>query len=278
MADALDLLRFRFAPTGIALPALPAAPSDAPSVVALSLPKAGSTLLFALLQDLAPKAGLAYVSLQDFFFVAGLRLGQQPHEAGTLFRPRGYCYGGFRGPPPYAIPILDTARAVVLVRDPRDMAISHWYSITQSHVVPQAEEGEHFMAGARQRAIERGKVAHVLQVARGLDQQYDRLLSSGILHRADTAVFRYEDVIFRKRDWVDAICAWFGWDIPAEIRQRIADAHDVRPEKPDPAAHIRQVAPGNHRDELAPRQRETLDRILARWLAMFGYDAGEPAR
>ena len=84
----------------------------------MALPKAGSTLLFGLLHDLAPLAGLAYVSLQDFFFLRGLRLTGQPHEAGGLFRPRGYCYGGFRGPPPYAIPILDAARAVVLVRDP----------------------------------------------------------------------------------------------------------------------------------------------------------------
>jgi len=208
MPDALEELRFRFAPTGIRLPELPAAPSDAPSVIGLSLPKAGSTLLFALLQDLAPRAGLAYVSPQDFFFVNGLRLTEQPHEASSLFRPRGYCYGGFRGPPPYAIPILDTARCVVLVRDPRDMAVSHWYSVTQSHVVPKAEDGEHFMARNRARALDRGKDAHVMQVARGLDGQFDRLASSGILHRADTAVFRYEDVIFRKRDWVDAICAW----------------------------------------------------------------------
>lgn len=271
MAEAPDALRFRFAPTGIRLPDLPSAPSDAPSVVAMSLPKAGSTLLFALLQDLAPQVGLAYVSLQDFFFVNGLRLTEQPHEAGSLFRARGYCYGGFRGPPPYAIPILDRARCVVLVRDPRDMAISHWYSVTQSHVVPQAADGEHFMARNRARAIDRGKDAHVMQVARGLDAQYDRLLSSGILHRADTAVFRYEDVIFRKRDWVDAICTWFGWDIPAEARRRIADHHDVRPATPDPAAHIRQVAPGNHRAELGEKQRAQMDRVLARWLAMFGY-------
>ncbi len=67
MPDAIEDLRFRFAPTGIRLPELPAAPTGAPSVLALSLPKAGSTLLFALLQDLAPRAGLAYVSLQDFF-------------------------------------------------------------------------------------------------------------------------------------------------------------------------------------------------------------------
>lgn len=271
MADALEALRFRFAPTGITLPKLPAAPSDAPSVVAMSLPKAGSTLLFALLQDLAPQAGLAYVSLQDFFFVHGLRLTEQPHEAGSLFRPRGYCYGGFRGPPPYAIPILDAVRCAVLVRDPRDMAVSHWYSVTQSHVVPKSDDGEHFMARNRARAIARGKDAHVMQVARGLDAQFDRLVGSGILHRDATAVFRYEDVIFRKREWVDAICAWFGWDVAPAERARIADRHDVRPETPDPAAHIRQVAPGNHREELSEAQRSQMDRVLARWLAMFGY-------
>ncbi|WP_198369404.1 sulfotransferase domain-containing protein [Roseomonas rosulenta] len=271
MPDALEALRFRFAPSGIRLPDLPPALSDAPSVVAMSLPKAGSTLLFALLQDLAPQAGLAYVSLQDFFFINGLRLTEQPHEAGTLFRPRGYCYGGFRGPPPYAIPILGAARCVVLVRDPRDMAVSHWYSITQSHVVPKAEQGEHFMAKARSQALERGKDAHVLQAARGLDAQYDRLLGSGIMHGSQTAVFRYEDVIFRKREWVEAICAWFGWAIPQEARDRIADRHDVRPARPDPSAHIRQVAPGNHREELGEKQRAQIDRILARWLTMFGY-------
>jgi hypothetical protein len=271
MPDALEALRFRFTPTGTRLPVLPDAPSDAPSVVGLSLPKAGSTLLFALLQDLAPHAGLAYVSLQDFFFINGLRQTEQPHEAGSLFRPRGYCYGGFRGPPPYAIPILGSARCVVLVRDPRDMAVSHWYSITQSHVVPKAEEGEHFMARNRARALDRGKDAHVMQVARGFDAQYDRLLSSGILHRADTAVFRYEDVIFRKREWVDAICDWYGWDILAEARHAIADRHDVRPATPDPGAHIRQVTPGNHREELGEKQRAQVDAMLARWLAMFRY-------
>jgi hypothetical protein len=271
MADPLAALRFRFAPSGIGLPDLPPAPSDAPSVVAMSLPKAGSTLLFEMLKHLAPKAGLAYVSVQDFFFANGLRLAEQPHEAGSLFLPRGYCYGGFRGPPPYAIPILDAARCVVLVRDPRDMAVSHWYSVTQSHVVPKAEQGEHFMAGARAKALAHGRDAHVMQVARGLDSQYDRLLSSGILHRDATAVFRYEDVIFRKREWVDAICAWFGWDVPADARARVADQHDVRPATPDPSAHIRQVTPGNHRAELDDKRRAQIDRILARWLEMFGY-------
>ena len=271
MAGPLDELRFRLAPTGIALPELPAAPSDAPSVVAISLPKAGSTLLFALLQDLAPLAGLAYVPVQDFFFRQGLRLTELPHEASGLFRPAGYCYGGFRGPPPFNIPILDHARLVVLVRDPRDMAVSHWYSVTQSHVIPETATGEHFMARARQKALERGKAQHILQVARGLDQQFDRLAGTGRLNGPRTAVFRYEDVIFRKRAWVAAICDWYGWALPAAARDAVADRHDVLPELADPGVHIRQVRPGNHRDELAPDQVAALDRILERWLKLFRY-------
>lgn len=273
MGGAPEDLRFRFAPTGIALPELPPAPSAAPSVIAMSLPKAGSTLLFALLQDLAPHAGLAYVPVQDFFFARGLRLNEVPHEAAGLFRPAGYCYGGFRGPPPFAIPILDAARVVLLVRDPRDMAVSHWYSVTQSHVIPDLDGSPHFLTRARAAALARGKAQHVLQVARSIDQQYDRLVSTGLLHGARSAVFRYEDVIFRKRDWVAAICDWYGWTIPAPTRDAIADRHDVLPEAPDPAAHIRQVRPGNHREELEPAERAALDRILARWLAMFRYAA-----
>ena len=90
----------------------------------MSLHKAGSTLLYDMLRSLAPEAGLAFVSLQDHFFRAGVAQKDEPPEAASLILPRGYCYGGFRGVPVFDIPILGTAQVVVLVRDPRDMAVS----------------------------------------------------------------------------------------------------------------------------------------------------------
>jgi hypothetical protein len=268
-----EALRFRFAPGVAALPDLPPAPSEAPSVVAMSLHKAGSTLLYDMLRGLAPAAGLAFVSLQDHFFRAGLAHEEQPPEAASLILPRGYCYGGFRGVPGFDIPILGTARVVVLVRDPRDMAVSEYHSIARSHVIPPPGEAgaPHFLARARQVIAQRSIDQHVLQAVRGIERQFDRFALLGLFWRPNVAVFRYEDVIFRKRDWVAEICAWYGWDIPQARRDAIADRYDVLPSRPDPGAHIRQVHPGSHRRELDPATISRIDPILERWLRLFRY-------
>ena len=269
-----EALRFHFRNSGAALPALPDAPSDRPSVVALSLHKAGSTLLYDLLRGLAPAAGLAFVSLPDHFFAAGLRHREYPPEAASLILPRGYCYGGFRGVPGFDIPILSTARVVVLVRDPRDMAVSEYHSIARSHIIPapvQAGAAPHFLQRERELVGQRSIDQHAIQAARGIDMRFDRLALLGLFWRPNVAVFRYEDVVYRKRDWVAEMCEWFDWDIPQSCRDAIADRHDVVPVNPDPGAHIRQVHPGSHRRELRPETVATIDGILVRWLRLFRY-------
>ncbi len=262
-------MRFLIPPSGVPLPALPPAPSPAPSVIAMSLHKAGSTLLFNLLRELAPAAGLAFVSLEDHFFQAGLKQEQMPREAASLIRPQGYCYGGFRGLPPFDIPILRSARSVILVRDPRDMAVSNYFSVARSHVVPA--EGQHYMREAREAANRRSADEHALFVAPAIHRQFERYAALGLLAWPNVATYRYEDVIFRKRDWAADLCAWYGWAIPRAVSDAVADRYDVVPARPDPAAHIRQVHPGNHRSELGPGTLKRLDQIFGRWLDLFGY-------
>ena len=99
--------------------------------------KGGSTLLFDLLTVLAPAAGLTWFSLNDQMFSLGVTEAEIPAEAAGLFLPQGYCYGGFRDSPPHEVPILRTARAVWLVRDPRDMIVSLYDSTIASHRIPE---------------------------------------------------------------------------------------------------------------------------------------------
>lgn len=265
-------MRVVFPPAAIPLPQLPPAPSAAPSVLALSMHKAGSTLLFDMLRELAPHAGLAFFSIEDHFFQAGVKQEEMPREAAALILPAGYCYGGFRGLPPFDIPILRHARTAILVRDPRDMAVSNYYSVTRSHAVPQKPEGDaHFMERARQVANRRSADEHALIVAQNIYRQFDRYAALGLLAHPSVAVYRYEDVIFRKRDWLADLCAWYGWPVPRAVTDPIADRYDIVPAAPDPAAHIRQVHPGNHRTELQPGTIKRLDAQFARWLHLLGY-------
>jgi hypothetical protein len=269
-------MRYTVPSADLPLPELPPAPSDAPSVVALSLPKAGSTLLYSILQVLAPRAGLAYVSLEDHFFQIGARPHLRPHAASGLFRPAGYCYGGFRGLPVYDVPILPTARTVALVRDPRDMLVSLYYSVAHSHRIPSAapaegDGGPHYMERARQQALSRTIDEFALSRLDSYSQQFASLFAFGLLSRPNVATYRYEDVIFRKRDWVAELCDWYGWRIPQAERDAAADRFDIWPGTADPAAHVRQVTPGNHRAELAPATIRRVEGMLGNWMRLLGY-------
>jgi hypothetical protein len=63
-------------------------------------------------------------------------------------------------------------------------------------------------------------------------------------------LFRYEDVIWSKRQWCADIAKYLDIDLPSETLSKIADGHDVRPEQERPERHIRQVSPGNHKKHL----------------------------
>lgn len=264
-------LRWPRRPGGGPLPELPK-PGSAPSVLAFSLPKAGSTLLFDLLARLCPHAGLTYVSLEDSFYAAGVHPHDQPLESAELFEARGYCYGGFRGVPPYDVPILGSAATVLLVRDPRDMLVSLYHSLVRSHWIPTLGEGDpHFMQKLRANATARTIDEHALMASHTVQGQFDRYAALGLAWRSNVVVYRYEDVVYRKREWADDLCDWFGWSIPASGRDEAAASVDVFPAYPDPTAHVRQVHPGNHRTELAPATIAALDVVFARTLHRFGY-------
>jgi hypothetical protein len=258
-------------PRGGALPALPPPFSGAASVFAFSLAKAGSTLLNDLLRVLAPAAGLAFFSLEDEMFARGVPAPLDWPEAARLFHARGYCYGGFRAMPRHPVPPLADCRAVLLVRDPRDMIVSQFHSFRASHVVPPDAGPDHPMRRARE-AAQRQTLA---QFAPGAAQRFARrvegYLAQGFAFRPATAVFRYEDVVFAKRAWVDALCAWYGWQLPEALRAEAASRFDVLPATPDPARHIRQVHPGNHLSEMTEATRTQVEAILAEAMAAFGY-------
>jgi len=180
-------------------------------------------------------------------------------------------------PPRHPLPPLAAARAVLLVRDPRDMIVSQFHSFRASHVVPEGAGPDHPMRRARERALSQTLAQFAPGAAQRFARRFEGYLAQGFAWRAGTAVFRYEDVIFRKRDWAAELCAWFGWPLPAAAIAEAADRFDELPDMPDPARHVRQVHPGNHRTEMPPQTILQVEAILADAMAAFGYPAARPA-
>lgn len=256
--------------------------SDRPSVMAFSLAKAGSTLLYDLLSVLAPEAGLTYFSAEDALFAQDVSVNRRPANVGNVFRPTGFCYGGFRQFPAYPIPVLHSTKSILLVRDPRDMAVSLYFSMMKSHVLPDAQGGDANGLGGAREEFERAR-ANVAAVpidawaTHAAVVQYTRMfegyLAQGFLWRPNVATYRYEDVIFAKRAWLADICDWFEWDVPAAARNAVADRFDLRPDAERPDQHVRQVTPGNYQKHLSEDTVARLTAAFGEYLRLYGYDA-----
>ncbi len=248
--------------------------SEQPSVLSLALPKGGSVLLEKIMTGLCPHAGLGYFSLEHKLFERGLPVNDTPPEASRLFFPTGYCYGGFRRlPTSFEIPILESARKVLLVRDPRDMLVSLYFSITKSHRPPGTDAGKDALERFER---DRAKVSqtpigvfmkHRAERFATLYYSYDRILDDPRLR-----VYRYEDVLYEKRRWVADICEWLGWDIPEKVREKVADKNDLIPGKENEGQHVRKAHPGDHREKLDDKTIDFLNELLAPILDRHGYE------
>ena len=241
--------------------------SGRPSVLALSLPKAGSVLLDGIVRMLCQQVPITYVSVMESYFASGVIETDIPPRTSELFFDKGVCYGGFRYyPTQFEIPISESAPAILLVRDPRDMIVSLYFSALKSH--PSRGGGSANPAATA--AAEMDVDAYAMKMTK----MYKLRLSGYVeflKRRPDTKVFRYEEIIYDKVKWVRDICDHFQWSVAEDHRANIAKHWDVMPDSEQPEAHVRQVHPGNFRNKLKTETIAFIENELADEMVFFNY-------
>lgn len=250
-------------------------PGEVPSYFLISLPKAGSTLLNRIMRPLSAQLGAAFFSPANELHGMGVATQQVAAGLSDLFKPHGYAYGGFRGiDQGYDIPAFASGRTVFLVRDPRDMVTSQYFSEAYSHVPPGATASDLLLKQFEERrakALAEPVDAYALRRAPDVARVFARTAKK--LEGIDHKLYRYEDIVFAKRDWVVDMLTYLGLPIREPLIDRVVERNDVVPAAEDASAHIRRVAPGDHKDKLAPGTIARLDEIFAPVYAAYGYEA-----
>lgn len=254
------------------LPVPVADPAKGGPFFAMGPHKSGTVLLNDMLREMAGAAGVPYVDLPGFAFARGVAVSHIM-DTGDLFQTPGLCFGGFRtawlGDTDLELP--QGSRAVVLVRDPRDILVSHYFSMAKSHTIPEAGAVRDLLLKDREYTQAAALDDWVIDRAKWLHLALERWAAWVERNAGKVKVFRYEDVIFQKEQWLRDICHWFGWSLPEALLREVAARHDIRPTDEDASRHIRKVAPGDHIEKLKPETIARLNDLLREPAAQFGY-------
>ncbi len=243
------------------------------SAFLVGLPKAGSTLLNRIMRRLCIRAGLSPFSLNNEMRNMGVSANTYPANIAELYDPTGYLYMGFRGLSVYhTLPAFASGHIVYLIRDPRDMVVSAYFSEGFSHRPPGTTVGsgmaDEFEA-RRQEVVQTPIDAYVLNTARAVLRNFE--LTRTQLATLDHRMWRYEDVIFEKQRWVREMVDYLGLKIRDAVITRVVQNNDVTPTTENKDKHIRRVTPGDHKDKLKPETIEQLDFLFAEVLSAYGY-------
>lgn len=253
------------------------ATSSRPSVVHFSVNKAATQYIKRVLGQCAAECGLVNVGIHDYAFHADFPYldsltAEQMQDYQHIFHPQGYCYAVFGGMLE-GVPNLDRYRLVLVVRDPRDVLVSSYFSIAFSHVSPgensdKREEFAHMRARAQASTIDEYVMAESDRVLANYER-YQRLLTD---RYPSAYVTKYEHMTSDFAGWLKALLNYCDLDIPMSLFDSLVQDHEAkRPREENVRQHTRKGQPGDHLEKLQPDTIAVLNSKFAPVLEAYGY-------
>ncbi|WP_339366800.1 sulfotransferase domain-containing protein [Gloeocapsa sp. PCC 7428] len=187
-----------------------------------------------------------------------------------VFRTNGILYGPLR----QYIPInkLEKYCIVLMLRDPRDVVVSNYYSIGYSHTLPFNERQQKDFLQYRQRVQQQTVDEYVRERAERFHQIYSEYCNFLIKDR-NIKWLRYEDFIQNFDSWVKQLGECFNVDIEEkDINALFELKGGGKKVEENKLNHIRKATPGDHKEKLKKETQDFLNTKFKDILSTLNYD------
>ena len=247
------------------------------SILHFSLNKSATQYVRDILIMVAKENNLTHAGLNEYAFnstipfldhLSFVEMERYKH----VFKPKGYLYSVFGG---YVqnIENFDEYRVLLMVRDPRDILVSMYYSMSLSHSLPDEQSNKRndfLLARERSRSISIDEfvVENAKKLSRSLFQ-YRHLQQENF---TNVLVSSYEEMMNDFKTWLTKVTLHLELSVSDDLFNRIIDTHiDLQPLKENLNAHIRNAKAGDYNLKLKTETIEQLNTIFKRDLEIFGY-------
>lgn len=239
--------------------------SQRPSILHYTINKAASTFTQSVIHELAIAHGLIHVNYQRYLLIGNLNQRNElynPKRIKIAFNKNGIYYGALRKL--VDIPQLNQYRVVLVIRDPRDVLVSQFYSakfthpiVNKVHITNREE--------MRNRTIDEHVLFTTPRFLKTYTEYCDHLVGN-----SEVLVLKYEDMVANFAQWINQLADHLQLDKHPEIISKIISRTDFSTTK-GKIAHKRQVSPGNYKTALKPTTIDTLNQKFSDILTKLEY-------
>ncbi|TWB67819.1 sulfotransferase domain-containing protein [Nitrospirillum amazonense] len=239
------------------------------SILFIGIARGGSSICNQILSVLAQSCNYELRDIETEHFNAGVPVSHISQDIFEGLERSQVYYGPFRSAPESLRKVsLRGIRKVMVVRDPRDCLVSHYYAMKNFHARFQIGKGlDEMEKGA---PIDIDIDSHCLSVASEYKETLHGL-AAFVYRNADTIVYRYEDIFQNPGAWVlDAIRRLNLTPTEDALKDAMVLAN-FEATGENEFVHKRQGRPFDHLNKLKASTIEAISRVLDPELGMFGY-------
>ena len=247
--------------------------SELESVFVVNVHKAASTLAPKLISSLLPALG-GRIAVDIVGYLWTYTSFPLPDSVdclqSRLYRPRGYIYVPLRRV--FWADAIASHPVVAIVRDPRDVLVSFWYSHAFSHDLPYHPKRVKEFEMLRAQALRSNPASYWRQQLPFVKQSYESIMAA---HRSNARmiVLRYEDMLDHFDEWISGFAHGLGLGRPDQdqlvLLREVAGIG--REATGDWGKHVRAKDAGQYLNEWDGATIREVSRALQSVLDYFGY-------